>query len=144
MQQRLPVNAGRIARSGSILATALSCLALAACAGAPGARPMGAAGAAVPGKTFDFVGWDSYLGGGDSSQYSALKQIDKSNVGQLQVAWSYPTGDGQPYRFNPLIVGTTMYVVAHDNAIVALEAATGKELWRQPNKGRVGGRGMNY
>jgi quinoprotein glucose dehydrogenase len=105
---------------------------------------MAAASAAVPGQSFDYVGWDSYLGGGESSQYSSLAQIDKSNVGQLQVAWSYPTGEGQPYRFNPLIVGTTMYVVAHDDSIVALEAATGKELWRRPNEGWVGGRGMNY
>jgi glucose dehydrogenase len=135
------------ARLKSVLSVMLSCVALAACAQAPGgARPTAASSAPKSsfGKTFDFAGWDSYLGGGDSSQYSSLNQIDKSNVGQLQVAWSYPTGDGQPYRFNPLVVGETMYVVAHDNAIVALNAATGQELWRQANKGRVGGRGMNY
>jgi quinoprotein glucose dehydrogenase len=141
------MRAGRIAgRWAGLGSVALSCLALAACAGAPaGPNVASASGSAAPaGKAFDYVGWDSYLGGGESSQYSSLDQINKSNVGQLQVAWSYETGEGQPYRFNPLIVGTTMYVVAHDNAIVALDAATGKELWRQPNKGRVGGRGMNY
>nr|WP_299593992.1 pyrroloquinoline quinone-dependent dehydrogenase [Sphingomonas bacterium] len=147
MQERLPIRAGRIARRlAGLGSVAASCLALAACAGTPAGRPAASASgsASAAGKTFDYVGWDSYLGGGESAQYSSLRQIDKSNVGQLQVAWSYPTGEGQPYRFNPLIVGTTMYVVAHDNAIVALEAATGKELWRQPNKGRVGARGMNY
>ena len=40
-----------------------------------------------------FNTWTEYLGGADSSQYSSLNQINKSNVKQLAVAWSYPTGD---------------------------------------------------
>jgi quinoprotein glucose dehydrogenase len=40
----------------------------------------------LPREAFDYVGWDQYLGGSESAQYSALEQIDKSNVGQLQVA----------------------------------------------------------
>ena len=39
-----------------------------------------------------FATWSQYLGGADSSQYSSLKQINKSNVKQLEVAWTYPTG----------------------------------------------------
>jgi len=39
-----------------------------------------------------FTTWSQYLGGADSSQYSALKQINKSNVAKLEVAWTYPTG----------------------------------------------------
>ena len=50
------------------------------------------------------------FGGTDSSQYSSLAQVDKTNVGRLKVAWTYPTGEN--YLFNPLIVGTTMYVLA--------------------------------
>ena len=111
------------------------CLALAACAHTP--RP-------APGAGFDYVGWDAYLGGGESSQFSSLDQINRANVAKLTVAWTYPAGDGQPYRFNPLVANGVMYVLAQGNALVALDAATGKELWRRPNQGRVGSRGMNY
>ena len=76
--------------------------------------------------------WSDYAGASDASQYSALAQINRSNVRQLQVAWSYPTGDGNKYLFNPIVVDRTMYVLAHDNSIVALDAATGKELWIHP------------
>ena len=65
-------------------------LGLAACTKAPdNAAPKAAAPA--PTGNFDFAGWDQYLGGVDSSQYSSLSQIDKSNVGRLDVVWSYPT-----------------------------------------------------
>jgi quinoprotein glucose dehydrogenase len=37
--------------------------------------------------------WKDYLGGSDSSHYSALKQINTENVGKLEVAWHYKTGD---------------------------------------------------
>ena len=76
--------------------------------------------------------WRDYGGASDASQYSSLSQIDRSNVRQLQIAWSYPTGDGNKYSFNPIIVDRTMYVLAHDNSIVALDATTGKELWIHP------------
>jgi len=92
-----------------------------------------------------YTGWTDYLGGPDSAQYSALKQINKSNVTQLQVAWSYPTGDKNNYDFNPVIVDGVMYVQATSNSIVALDAATGREMWAHPNNTRsVTGRGINY
>jgi quinoprotein glucose dehydrogenase len=98
--------------------------------------------AAVPAGNFDFEGWDAYLGGADYSQYSSLTQIDKSNVGQLEVAWTYATTEN--YSFNPLVVGNTMYVLAKGRSIVALDATTGRELWTHANEGPVGTRGMNY
>ncbi len=90
-----------------------------------------------------FTTWNQYLGGADSSQYSALKQINKSNVTKLEVAWTYPTGPGT-FIFDPIVVDGVMYVLAQTNSIVALDAATGKELWVHPNTGAVGQRGMNY
>jgi quinoprotein glucose dehydrogenase len=87
--------------------------------------------------------WAEYLGGGDSNQYSALKQINKSNVKQLDVAWTYPAGEGT-LRFNPIVVDGVMYVLGANRSIVALDAATGKELWTHRNEGAVGDRGMNY
>ena len=73
--------------------------------------------------------WSTYLGSADASHFSALRQIDRSNVDKLQVAWSYDSGNERPYEFNPIIVGKTMYVLAKNSSLVALDAATGKELW---------------
>jgi quinoprotein glucose dehydrogenase len=91
--------------------------------------------------------WSDYAGASDASQYSALAQINRSNVSKLQVAWSYPTGDGNKYLFNPIVVDRTMYVLAHNNAIVALDATTGKELWIHPTNPKttlITNRGINY
>jgi quinoprotein glucose dehydrogenase len=133
---------------------ALTAVALATAAGAiaysPGFAQSAASSAApVPNAAlakgnFDFVGWDAYLGGSDSSQFSALTQINKGNVKQLQVAWEYPTGTGQPPHFNPLVAGGRMYVITGDNKVAALDPATGKELWKSTEAGRVSGRGFNY
>src|SRR5437867_4283889 len=99
-----------------------------------------AAGFLAPVKR-PFDAWKSYGGGVDSSQYSSLKQINKSNVKQLQVAWAFPGGNANT---NPLVVDGVMYVprTGQNAAIVALDAATGKELWSSP--GGTTSRGMNY
>ena len=52
------------------------------------------AGAAMLSAQQTRTTWRDYLGGPDSSHYSALKQIDKSNVNKLEVAWTYDTSDG--------------------------------------------------
>ena len=46
-----------------------------------------------------YTTWSQYAGGSNSSQFSALDQINKDNVNQLEVAWTY-TGDGAA-MFNP-------------------------------------------
>jgi quinoprotein glucose dehydrogenase len=73
--------------------------------------------------------WSTYLGNADSSHYSSLTQINLSNVDKLQVAWQYDNGVDRAYEFSPIVVGRTMYVMARKTSIVALDAATGKELW---------------
>ena len=77
-----------------------------------------------------YTKWDQYGGSSDSMQYSALAQINKSNVKQLRPAWVYHIA-GEPERvvFNPLIVDDVMYVRGADGVIVALDAASGKQLW---------------
>jgi glucose dehydrogenase len=90
-----------------------------------------------------FDTWSQYLGGADSSQYSSLKQINKTNVKQLEVVWTYPAGPGT-LVFDPIVVDGVMYVLINRNSIVALDAATGKEIWSHPNTGAVGQRGLNY
>ena len=73
--------------------------------------------------------WRDYLGGPDSAHYSPLKQIDRTNAGKLQVAWTFPTQDNLAYVFNPLVVDNVAYVTGKSGNLVALDAATGKELW---------------
>ncbi len=123
----------RQSRLGSIrLAAALL---VAGCALAP---------VTVQAKSFDYTTWDSYLGGGESSQYSSLDQINLSNVKDLKVAWTFDVGAGGPPRFGPLSANGLLYVTVKDTTIVALDPATGQERWRHEFQGRIGGRGMNY
>lgn len=97
-------------------------------------------------KTHDHKTWSDYGGSSDAAQYSALKQINRSNVSKLEVAWSYATGDDNQYRFNPLVAHDVMYVLAKNNSIVALDAATGKEIWThiEPGTKVITNRGINY
>jgi len=89
-----------------------------------------------------YTTWQSYAGGAHSSQYSALDQINKGNVAKLDVAWSVPiTGNS---IFNPVVVDDVMYVPVGDGALAALDAATGKEIWRKEGVAPSGARGMNY
>src|SRR5579884_4480681 len=95
----------------------------------------------------DHTTWRDYGGAADAAQYSALKQINRSNVSRLERVWSYPTGDSNKYSFNPVVVDGTMYVLAKHNSIVALDAATGSELWTYsvtPVPRLITNRGINY
>ena len=96
------------------------------------------------GVSRSFKDWSQYLGGADSSQYSSLDQINRSTVSRLDVAWRYSTADSRSYRFNPIVVDGTMFVLAKNNSIVALDALTGKEQWVHANEGAVSDRGINY
>jgi quinoprotein glucose dehydrogenase len=99
----------------------------------------------VAAQTAPYTTWSSYAGAADGAQYSALKQIDRSNVHTLKVAWTYPTLDGANYLFNPLVVDGVMYVLAKNNAVIALDAATGRELWLHENgRGRITSHGISY
>ena len=92
-------------------------------------------------------GWREYGGEADSAQYSSLTQINRSNVNQLAVAWTYPTGDGAKYLFNPIMVDGLIYVLAKNNSIVALDARNGKEIWTylpDPPAAIITNRGINY
>jgi len=93
------------------------------------------------GTEFDFENWDQHLSGPDSSQYSSLDQINRDNVTGLEVAWTFETGGGAP-NFNPIVVDGVMYVLA-GGAYVALDAATGEEIWRHEG-GTGSSRGINY
>lgn len=92
-----------------------------------------------------YTTWKDYGGAADSMQYSALQQINRSNVSHLQLAWFYPAaGPGGRFAFSPLVVDGVMYVVGKDSAITALDAATGKQLWVHPVEGRPTDRGFDF
>jgi quinoprotein glucose dehydrogenase len=92
----------------------------------------------------DYKTWRDYGGGPDSSHFVDLKQINKSNVNELEVAWVYPTGDQRSYVFNPIVVDNVMYVQARNSSLVALDAATGKEIWIHENLPGLATRGLAY
>ena len=89
-----------------------------------------------------YTTWQSYAGGAHSSQYSALDQINKKNVAKLQVAWSVPIAGNS--IFNPVVVDGVMYATVGGGALAAIDAATGKEIWRKEGVAPSGARGMNY
>src|SRR6201985_2283984 len=68
-----------------------------------------------------YTTWSDYEGSADSAQYSALTQINKSNVTQLQQVWFYPNGNnGFRYGFNPLVVDGVISVLGKSTKLVAL------------------------
>jgi quinoprotein glucose dehydrogenase len=108
----------------------------------------GLAGAqASPPASAEYTSWSQYGGSADSAQYSSLSQINRKNVTQLKIAWRFPTSDKSRYSFNPLQAHGLVYVMAQDNSIVALEAATGKQVWvrkTMPDVRLITNRGLNY
>ena len=91
--------------------------------------------------------WRDYGGAPDSAQYSSLTQITKANVARLRVAWSYPIGENRKFFFNPIIVDDLMIVMGRGGSIIALNAATGREVWAYtPPAGTtlITSRGINY
>ena len=88
---------------------------------------------APPAPKQPYTTWSDYGGGADGMQYSALKQINKKNVSQLELAWFYQVpGPTNRFGFNPVIVDGLMYVMGKESAMVALDAVTGKEVWSHP------------
>src|ERR1041384_496464 len=71
-------------------------------------------------------------GGPDNIRYSPLKQITRANVGQLQPAWRFDSHDefnGSEMQANPIVVDGVLYATTPKLRVVALDAATGRELW---------------
>jgi quinoprotein glucose dehydrogenase len=80
-------------------------------------------------------------------RYSGLKQVNRANVQNLQIAWTYHSGDSAPgstIECTPVVVDGVMYVTTPGLKIVALDAATGHEIWKyNPHSGGVN-RGIAY
>lgn len=75
--------------------------------------------------------WPRSLGGPTSNRFSELTQINRENVASLEVAWTYHAGDGAAnIQCNPIVVGGVLYTPTPGRNIAAIDAATGRELWR--------------
>ncbi|MEL6916734.1 MAG: PQQ-binding-like beta-propeller repeat protein [Bacteroidota bacterium] len=77
-----------------------------------------------------YTTWSSYLGSPDRSHYSILSQITKKNSADLRVAWTYSAPDSGQMQMNPIVVDTILYGVTAALRVIALQAETGKEMWR--------------
>jgi quinoprotein glucose dehydrogenase len=115
-------------------------LAIALARGASGYQ--GPAPAAAPQTSSEHKSWHQYGGGPDQSKYVEFKEITKSNVRQLDVAWTYPCGEGAV--FNPIIVDGVMYLLADNSTLVALDATNGKVIWRRSDLSGIIRFGINY
>ena len=100
--------------------------------------------------------WPVYLGDKASTHFSTLEQINRNNVQRLQVAWIYHSGDARQddrsqIQCNPLVINGVLYGTSPQLKLLALDAVTGRELWRfdpfadRPGAGSVGvNRGVVY
>jgi quinoprotein glucose dehydrogenase len=94
----------------------------------------------------DYRGWPAYGGGPEQMRFSSLTQIDRTNVAQLQVAWRHDTGESGGLQTQPIVVDGQLYGLTPTHKVFALEAATGKLLWRFDSELKAQGanRGVTY
>ncbi len=81
--------------------------------------------------------WEHYGNDTGGSRFAALDQINRDNVSKLVPAWTYHTGDvavsdgnGAEDQLTPLQVGDKVFICTPHNNVIALDADTGKELWK--------------
>src|SRR5215467_6834217 len=98
-------------------------------------------------------GWDTYAGDAQGRRYSPLTQINTKNVSTLKLAWQYGVADATAGSVNaagrsqavPIVVGGVLYTSTTRRTIVALDPATGREIWKyELEKGGAPNRGVSY
>ncbi|MEJ7606455.1 MAG: hypothetical protein WKF37_09335 [Bryobacteraceae bacterium] len=80
----------------------------------------------------NYRGWEHFGGTAENIHYSSLKQITKKNVKNLKIAWTFDSGDtypGSDIQCNPIIVDSVLYATTPKLRVVALNAATGEQIW---------------
>jgi quinoprotein glucose dehydrogenase len=91
--------------------------------------------------------WPAYGGDPAGTRYSPLTQINRSNVGRLQVAWQFDPGEVPPntrFQAQPIVVNGVLYSVTPASSVVALDGATGKLKWSWNAGERTSVRGLTY
>lgn len=97
--------------------------------------------------------WSIYKADAESSSYSPLSEVNKSNVSQLKEAWTFHPNDARGTRLgnaecNPIIVDNVMYATSARHRLYAIDASSGQLKWSfDPFNGAEGGgilRGVTY
>ena len=74
--------------------------------------------------------WVTYSGRYSGWRYSALKRVNTSNVAGLRLAWAFQTADLGQFETTPLVVDGLLYGTGQSNRAFALDARTGRPIWR--------------
>ena len=74
--------------------------------------------------------WLQYRGNYGGWGYSPLDKVNVNNVGKLQLAWSLSTGQTEGHQAPPIVNNGFMYVTTPGAQVIAIEAKTGREIWR--------------
>jgi quinoprotein glucose dehydrogenase len=90
--------------------------------------------------------WPAYGGAPENTHYSSLAQINRSNVKDLAVAWSFDTGEQGGLQTSPIIVEGILYGITPTQKVFALDAASGRLIWKFDSgiKGTQPDRGLAY
>ena len=104
----------------------LSCLAISSCAGLANKQVSSAS-----------KDWPSFGRDFTNQRLSPLSQINQKNVKDLALAWQYKSGVTASFQATPIVTNGVMYVALPYNHVVALDAKTGKELWRYKHERRA-------
>jgi len=90
--------------------------------------------------------WPAYGGAAENMHYSSLAQINRTNVKELAVAWSFDAGEPGGLETSPIVVDGTLYGITPAEKVFALDAATGQLLWKFDSgiKGTQPDRGLAY
>src|SRR5579884_2266917 len=78
--------------------------------------------------------WAQYGGSPENTHFSPLTQINRSHVHQLQIAWSFDTGETGGLETTPIVVNGILYAYTPSQKVIALDAGTGKLLWKFDSK----------
>ena len=73
--------------------------------------------------------WLTYSGGYASQRHSLLTTIRPDNARDLELKWVFQTRSLERHQVTPLVVNGTMYTIQSPNDVIALNAATGKQIW---------------
>jgi alcohol dehydrogenase (cytochrome c) len=82
-------------------------------------------------------GWLTYGRDYANQRFSPLAQIDAGNVTRLRPAWQFRSGVSATFQATPLVVDGVMYLSLPFSHVVALDAASGRELWRYTHERRT-------
>lgn len=85
----------------------------------------------------DADSWLTYGRDYTNQRFSPLKQVNKGNVGKLVKAWEFNSGVKSTFQASPIVVDGVMFVSLPFNHVVALDAKTGKEIWRYKHERRT-------